>query len=63
MILWRNIDNYPKIVVFIGSTSFDHVINVIADVNRMHYFVVAKYLIGENVSGQFFTVLRCSVMC
>ena len=31
----------PKIVVFIGSTSFDHVIDVIADDACMLYFVVA----------------------
>ena len=31
----------PKIVVFIGSMSFDHVIDVIADDARMLYFVVA----------------------
>ena len=31
----------PKIVVFIGSTSFDHVIDVIADDVRMLFFVVA----------------------
>ena len=30
----------PKIVVFIGSASFDHVIDVIADDVRMLYFVV-----------------------
>ena len=29
-----------KIVVFIGSTSFDHVFDVIADDARMLYFVV-----------------------
>ena len=31
----------PKIVVSIGSTSFDHVIDVIADDARMLYFLVA----------------------
>ena len=31
----------PKIVVFIGSTSFDHVIDVIPDDARMLYFVEA----------------------
>ena len=32
----------PKVVVFIGSTSFDHAIDVIADYARTLYFVVAS---------------------
>ena len=31
----------PKIVDFIGTTSFDHVLDVIADDARMFYFVLA----------------------
>ena len=62
-----------KIVVFIGSASFEHMIDVIADDARMLYFVVAgqPYLrkcIG-TVGDSFFTVFclsrieRCIEIC
>ena len=52
----------PKVVVFIGSTSFDHAIDVIADDARTLYFVVASKPYCEKCIGavgdSFFTVFR-----
>ena len=51
----------PKIVVFIGSTSFDHVTDVIADDALFcgSRLTLLKKCIGI-VGDSFFTVFRCS---